>query len=137
MMELKDYMVAEVTVDELKELVDACNSWNGSLDHLRVEDNDEEFFSIFFSANVMEAVRAISFGNYNYNDDYVMFNGYGNLETMDSYSYDKLLEESKEEIIDAAIDNLDESEVMDILGIDEEYLWDLEAEDLWDLEEEE
>ena len=137
MMELKDYMVAEVTVGELKELVYACNSWNGSLDHLRVEDNDEEFFSIFFSANVMEAVRAISFGNYNYNDDYVMFNGYGNLETMDSYDYDKLLVESKEEIIDAAIDNLAESEVMDILDIDEEYLWDLEAEDLWDLEEEE
>ena len=136
-MELKDYMVAEVTVGELKELVYACNSWNGSLDHLRVEDNDEEFFSIFFSANVMEAVRAVTFGNYNYNDDYVMFNGYGNLETMDSYDYDKLLVESKEEIIDAAIDNLAESEVMDILDIDEEYLWDLEAEDLWDLEEEE
>lgn len=127
-MELKDYMVAEVTVDELKELVDACNSWNGSLDHLRVYDNDEDFFSMY-SDNVMEVVRAISYGNYNYNDDYVRLNGYGNLESIDSYDYDKLLEESKEEIIDAAIDNLDESEVMDILDIGEEDLWDLEEEE--------
>jgi len=128
MMELKDYMVAEVTVDELKELVDACNSWNGTLDHLRMFDNDEDFFSMY-SDNVMEVVRAISYGDYNYNHDYVRLNGYGNLESIDSYDYDKLLEESKEEIIDAAIDNLDESEVMDILNIDEEDLWDLEEEE--------
>ena len=129
MMELKDYMVAEVTVEELKELVEACNGRNDSLDHLRVYDNDEDFFDMMYDGNIVWAVRAVSYGDYNYNDDYVQVNSYGNLDTLSEWAYDKLLEESKEEIIDAAIDNLDESEVMDILGIGEEDLWDLEEEE--------
>ena len=128
MMELKDYMVAEVTVGELKELVEACNGRNDSLDHLRVYDNDEDFFDTMYDGNIVWAVRAVSCGDYNYNDDYVQVNSYGNLDTLSEWAYDKLLEESKEEIIDAAIDNLDESEVMDILGIDEYDLEDEEEE---------
>ena len=46
--------------------------------------NDEEFFEMFFSADVVKAVRAISYGEYNYSDEYVKFNGYANLETTDS-----------------------------------------------------
>ncbi len=42
--------------------------------------NAEEFFSIYFS-DVLEAVRAVCFGEYRYQDEYVQFNGYGNLET--------------------------------------------------------
>lgn len=42
---------------------------------------DEEFFEIFFT-NAMEAVRAWHFGGDNlWNDDYIRFNAYGNLET--------------------------------------------------------
>lgn len=29
----------------------------------------------------MEAVRAVHFGEYRYNDEFIKFNGYGNLET--------------------------------------------------------
>ena len=43
--------------------------------------NDEEFFEMFFQGRVLEAVRAIHFGDYNYVDAYVKFNGYANLET--------------------------------------------------------
>ncbi len=46
-----------------------------------IYDNDEEFFDVYFSGDVMGAVRAVSFGEYNYSDDYIKFNGYGNLET--------------------------------------------------------
>src|SRR5690554_4352880 len=43
--------------------------------------NDEEFFEIFFQDKLMDAVKAISFGEYRYSDAYVKFNGYANLET--------------------------------------------------------
>src|SRR5690606_23695390 len=46
-----------------------------------VYENDEEFFETFFQGKTMDAVRAISFGEYRYSDTYVKFNGYANLET--------------------------------------------------------
>lgn len=47
-------------------------------------NNDEDFFNTFFDGKVIEAVRAVSFGEYNYSDEYVKFNGYGNLESFNS-----------------------------------------------------
>jgi len=58
-------------------------------------DNDEEFFNIFFGGKVLEAVRAVSYGEYNYCDDYVRFNGYGNLESFNN-----------------VMDHIDESELL-------------------------
>jgi hypothetical protein len=46
-----------------------------------IHENDEEFFNTYFESDVMGAVRAASFGNYNYSQDYIKFNGYGNLDT--------------------------------------------------------
>lgn len=43
--------------------------------------NDEEFFNTFFSGKVIEAVRAVSYGEFNFSDEFVKFNGYGNLES--------------------------------------------------------
>ena len=52
--------------------------------------NDEYFFGEYFPNNVAEAVRAVCYGDYRYRDTYVVFNGYGNLETsdrLDDYIY--------------------------------------------------
>ena len=49
-----------------------------------IYNNDEDFFTTFFEGKVLEAVRAVSFGEYNYSNDYVKFNGYGNLESFNS-----------------------------------------------------
>ena len=47
---------------------------------------DEEFFNIFFS-DPMEAARATFFGHINnWQDEYIRFNAYGNLESFDEYS---------------------------------------------------
>lgn len=48
-----------------------------------IYDFDDEFFNIFFEGKPMEAVRAAHFGNINcWNDDYIKFNAYGNLESL-------------------------------------------------------
>jgi hypothetical protein len=46
-----------------------------------IYSNDEEFFNVFFGDRVIEAVRAVAYGDYSYGHDWVMFNGYANLES--------------------------------------------------------
>ena len=87
--------------ETLLDVVSELNSWNGCLENLEFWENDEEFFNTFFD-NPMEAIRATYYGNYNYNDDYVKFNGYGNI---DSYSEYERIEEIKDNI-DDIVENL-------------------------------
>ena len=97
--EIREYLLNNE--ETLLEVVSELNSWNSCLDNLDFWENDEEFFNTFFD-NPMEAIRATYYGNYNYNDDYVKFNGYGNI---DSYSEYERIEEIKDNI-DDIVDNL-------------------------------
>ena len=60
--------------ETLRIINNECAMYNGSTDEINV--NDEEFFNIFFENNVDDAVRAVCFGDYRYNDDFVMFDAY-------------------------------------------------------------
>ena len=70
-------------VDDLGEK-DLVSLWNEYCVDSRMDDyiyfNDEDFFIENFN-NPYDVVKRIHFGNYNYNDKYVVFNGYANLET--------------------------------------------------------
>lgn len=90
--------------ETLRELVQECNCWDGSLEYLYYYDNDEDFFRTFFNNNIDEAVRAVCYGDYRYMDAYVQFNGYGNLESKNEWEVEKELEENVEEIFDAWYD---------------------------------
>ena len=90
-------------LNTLKDVVRELNSWNDYLDYLDVYDNDEEFFNMFFEGKPAELARAIYYGDFNYNDEYIKFNGYGNLETFSEYEYEELLEENIEEITENLI----------------------------------
>jgi len=59
-----------------------CDNCNCSDDY--IYNNDESFFEDYFSNDVLGAVRAVCFGEYQYNDMFVQYNGYGNLETFNS-----------------------------------------------------
>jgi len=62
---------------------------------------DDEFFEMAFSGEPMKAARAASFGTLNWSDDYITFNGYGNLESIsDIESYIEM-----DEIIADILDN--------------------------------
>ena len=103
----------------LEDVVRELNSWNACLDYLDVYSNDEEFFEMFFEGNPMEVARAIYYGDYNYNDEYIKFNGYGNLESFSEYDYKELLEENIEEITENLI------EYAEYISIGNEELEDL------------
>ena len=51
-----------------------------------IYNNDDEFFNTFFESKTPEAVRAVCFGEYRYQDEYVQFNGYANLESFNDAS---------------------------------------------------
>ena len=109
--------------ETLKEVVKELNSWNGCLDYLDVYENDEEFFKMFFT-DPMEAVRATQFGNYNYSDDYVKFNGYGNLDSCSEWEFVQDLQDNIDEIVDLLIENANnlylDSELQELLEEEEE-----------------
>ena len=75
---ITDYL-HELSSDELVNVHNQyCQNCNYPDDE--IYNNDEEFFKTFFTEPV-EAVRASFYGDYRYCDEYVMFNGYGNLES--------------------------------------------------------
>ena len=102
MSEIRNYLLENI--EELESVTRELNDWNGSFENLDVRYNDEEFFNVLFEGKPMEAVRAACYGDYNYMDEYVRFNGYGNLESLNEYTYHKELKESVDEIIDALLE---------------------------------
>lgn len=98
---IKNYLLENV--DTLKDVVMELNAWNSCLDWLDYQENSEEFFDIFFQTKD-EVARAICYGDYNYMDDYVRFNAYGNLESCNQWEY----EDELKNYINKIIDNLTE-----------------------------
>lgn len=88
---------------------ETVSAHNQMCDNLNYPDdqifsNDEDFFNSFFENRVLEAVRAVAYGDYNYGHDWVKFNGYGNLEST-SYPNDWI---DEPQLIEDIINNPDD-----------------------------
>jgi hypothetical protein len=101
-----------------------CDQQNSPDD--QIYSNDANFFADVYGGDVMEAVRAVSYGDYNYTHDWVKFNGYGNLESMNVIGEDDLCE---------SIDTIAEEVADNFHNYD--HLFDLDPDDFEDEEEEE
>lgn len=110
--ELKDN---KTNVEMLQQLVSEINGWDSSLNCLEVMEFDDYFFKTYFS-DPQEAARATFFGNIqNWNDEYIRFNAYGNLESLNEWQYEKELLERADEIVERAIELIDKIDVDYIL----------------------
>lgn len=102
-MELKNYdELVKYLKDNWKiinEMVHDINSYDGYFEHLEYWENDEDFFNTYYYNNPMEVARAVYYGDYNFNDDYVYINAYGNLETLNRYRLEELLIDEVEDIL--------------------------------------
>lgn len=98
-------------VNTLRDLVSECNSWNGSLEDYDYYENDEEFFQTFFYNKVDEAVRAVCYGSYEYTDDYVRFNAYGNLDSCSEFELEDELKDNVDEILDTWLNLYEDNNV--------------------------
>ena len=112
---VKEYLLENE--DVLISIVQELNSWNGCLDWIEFFENDGDFFESFFE-NKLDAVRATFYGDYKFNDDYVRFNGYGNLESFSEYD---MIEEIVENLIEYK-DNIciSDGNLEELLSEDEE-----------------
>ena len=62
-------------------------------------DFDEEFFETAFGNDPIEAARATFFGDIqNWSDEYIRFNGYGNLESLSEYDAVEVAEDHVDDI---------------------------------------
>ena len=109
--EIKNYLLNHV--NEIGNIVSEINSIDNSLEYLEYWDNDEEFFTTFFHNDPMEAVRASYYGNYNFNDDFVRFNGYANLESFNDWELEKEYKEHIDDIVNALIEHYQEISICD------------------------
>lgn len=68
------------------ELVTLNNEYCQSADYYDSEifENDEDFFTTFFANDTLKAIQATQFGDYRYHDNWVTFNGYGNLNSFNA-----------------------------------------------------
>ena len=82
--------------------------------------NDANFFNEMFGQDVIKAVMATQFGDYRYSDTYVVFNGYGNLDSF-NYGFDYI---DTDELVEFIIDNPDafdyDDDLMELLNEEEE-----------------
>ena len=100
------------TVEQLELMVREMNAWDGSFDNLAVYENDDEFFQIFFESKVMEAVRAVSYGDYNYMEEYVRLNGYGNIESLSEYEWHQELKDEADDIVEQYLEMVEDGSVV-------------------------
>lgn len=113
---IKEYLLNNE--ETLFNVVNELNAWNNCLDYLNFWENDEDFFDNYFSSP-MEAIRATYYGDYNYNDDYVRFNGYGNIDSFSEYDKDREIIDSIDDIVDNLV------EYYEYITIDDENLENL------------
>ena len=109
--EIKDYLLNHI--DEIGDLIIEINSIDSSLDFLEYWDNDEEFFNTFYYLNPIEAVRSAYYGDYNYCDKYVKFNGYGNLVSFNDYDLEKEHKDYIYEITESLLEHYQELSITD------------------------
>ena len=109
--EIKNYLLNHV--DEIGDIIIEINSIDGSLDFLEYWNNDEEFFNTFFYNNPTEAVRSSYYGNYNYCDNWVKFDGYGNLKSVDEYGLEKEYKEYIDDITKSLIEHYQQISICD------------------------
>ena len=112
--------IRSLSFEELLNLAQDIESYNGALEGWRI--NDKEFFDCYFDGDTLGAVRAVCYGTYNYSDDYVKFDAYGNLESGSQWDVqeDILLEEDT--ILDEILENHHNLDVpRDLMDLIEEY----------------
>ena len=100
-------------IDVIGEVVSEINSLDGSIEFLEYWENDEEFFNTYFYNNPMEAVKSSFFGQYDYSDEYVKFDGYGNLTSANEYELEDEYKYYIDDIVDSLLEHYKEMNISD------------------------
>ena len=102
------------------DIVGQLNSLNGSFETYTLYNMDD-FNEIMEGYTPTELAERIFFGDFNINDDYFYFNGYGNLESITEYDMEGHFEMIIDEVVDSMIYNyndlyIDNDNLNDLIG---------------------
>ena len=111
MKNIKNYLLNHI--DEIGGIVSEINSFDNSLEYLEYYENNEEFFDTFFYNNPMEAVRSSFYGDYHYCDNYVKFDGYGNLKSVNDYELENEYKDYIDDIVKSILEHYEELDISD------------------------
>lgn len=94
------------------ELIEIHNQYCENINYMdnQIFVNDEEFFEVYFNGRINELIRAMYYGNFNPNEEFIKFDGYANLETFDNVE--------NEIDIEAIAENIFETEAQNYYSID-------------------
>lgn len=86
-------IIEEINAMDCTELVQLNNEYCESINAMDsfIYSNDDDFLETYF-IKPSDLARAICYGDYRYMDNWVTFNGYGNLESFAYMNTDKLCE---------------------------------------------
>lgn len=98
--------VEQLSGGELAGLLRVINSYDGSFEESTFYDMDE-FDEFMSNCTPSEIARMIHFGDFNPNDDYFRFDGYGNLESLDWQEISDEAESLESDIIDLLVNGYD------------------------------
>ena len=102
---IKSY-VEQLSGSELADLLQHMASYDGSFEDTIYYDMDE-FDEFMTNYTPTEIARMIYFGEFNPNDDYFRFDGYGNLESLDWQEISAEAEDLVDDIFDHLVNNYD------------------------------
>lgn len=87
--------------NELKQLIEEVNEiTNGAYDNIIKEEKEIFWSSLEIRDEKPESVaNMIHFGKYNPMDEYIGFNGYGNIVSMDKHTYYNELKDYENELL--------------------------------------
>ena len=108
---IKNYLLNHI--NEIDEVVSEINSLDGSLEFLEYWNNNEEFFNTFFHNKPMGALRSSYYGNYNYCDKYVKFDGYDNLSSFNEHELTDEYEYYIDDIVNSLLEHYEEMNISD------------------------
>ena len=86
-------------IENLLEMVQEINAYNGSMENLELYEMDS-FDEIMNGFEPMDIALKIHFGEFNPNDEYFRFNGYANLESLTEYDLENELLDYENEILE-------------------------------------
>ena len=76
------------TIDNLMEYLEYLEDTNYMDDYIYSMD---DFNELHYGVDAWEIARRIHFGEFNPTDDYWMYNGYGNLVSLDEWEVEKMM----------------------------------------------
>ncbi len=89
----KEQVIEVINNMDYQELVQLNNEYCEAIDSMdsMIYSNDDDFLETYF-IKPSDLARAICYGDYRYMDNWVTFNGYGNLESFSYMNTDNLCE---------------------------------------------